>query len=33
VVAHYELLLKKQGIKANGQLRNGTDGADGLNEL
>ena len=33
VLAHYELLFKTQGIKLNGQLRSGTDGAEGLKEL
>jgi glycerol kinase len=33
VVAHYEHLLKTQGIEVNGQLRSGTDGAEGLKEL
>lgn len=33
VVAHYEHLLKTQGIKVDGQLRNGADGAEGLREL
>ena len=33
VVAHYEHLLKTQGINVNGQVRNGADGAQGLKEL
>jgi glycerol kinase len=33
VVAHYEHLLKTQGIKVNGQLRSGEDGAESLKEL
>ena len=33
VVAHYEHLLKTQGIKVNGQLHSGPDGAEGLKEL
>ena len=33
VVAHYEHLLKTQGIKVNGQLRSGADGAESLKEL
>jgi glycerol kinase len=33
VVAHYEHLLKTQGIKVNGQLRSGTDAAESLKEL
>jgi glycerol kinase len=33
VVAHYEHLLKTQGIEVNSQLRRGTDGAEGLKEL
>lgn len=33
VVAHYEHLLKTQGIKVNGQLRSGADGVESLKEL
>jgi glycerol kinase len=33
VVVHYEHLLKTQGIKVNGQLRSGADGAESLKEL
>lgn len=33
VVAHYAHLLKTQGIKVNGQVRSGSDGAEGLKEL
>ena len=33
VVAHYTHLLKTQGIKVNGQVRSGADGAQGLKEL
>ena len=33
VVAHYEHLLKTQGISVNGQLRIGADGAESLKEL
>jgi glycerol kinase len=33
VVAHYEHLLKTQGIKVNGQLRSGADGAENLKQL
>ena len=33
VVAHYEHLLKTQGISVNGQVRSGVDGAEGLKEL
>ena len=33
VVAHYEHLLKTQGVKVNGQLRSGADGTESLKEL
>ena len=33
VVAHYEHLLKTQGIKVNGQVRSGADGVESLKEL
>ena len=33
VVAHYEHLLKTQGIKDNDQLRSGADGTESLKEL
>ncbi|KAF8493255.1 glycerol kinase [Russula emetica] len=33
VVAHYEHLLKTQGIMVNGQLRSGADGAESLKQL
>jgi glycerol kinase len=33
VIAHYEHLLRTQGIKVNGQVQSGTDGAQGLKEL
>ena len=33
VVAHYEHLLKTQGINVNGRVRSGVDGAQGLKEL
>jgi glycerol kinase len=33
VVAHYTHALKTQGIKVDGQVRSGADGAQGLKEL
>ena len=33
VVAHYEHLLKTQGLNVNGQVRRGEDGTQGLKEL
>ena len=33
VVAHYTHLLKTQGIKVNGQVLSGSDGAEGLKQL
>jgi glycerol kinase len=33
VVARYARSLKTQGIKVDGQLRSGADGAEGIKEL
>jgi glycerol kinase len=33
VIAHYEHLLKTQGINVNGQVQSGTDGAQGPRKL